>query len=129
MSPVQLNLSNEPPCSRARVVALVQRLTSDAHNETGSARAYAQALLADLGLPMPADPEKREPAKPADPFVSAPRPARASIDFEAAAAPQFVARYDGTCSTEYGCGGTIEAGTMIRSDGDGGYLCEDCAND
>lgn len=83
MSPVQLNLSNEPPCSRARVVAVVQRLTSDAHNETGSLRReYARALLADLGLPMPDDPERREPSVAPhehpihqldpDPFASAP---------------------------------------------------------
>lgn len=36
---------------------LIDRLTADAHNETGSIREYARSLLADLGVPAPADPE------------------------------------------------------------------------
>jgi hypothetical protein len=36
---------------------LIDRLTADAHNETGSVQAYALDLLADLGIPAPADPE------------------------------------------------------------------------
>lgn len=36
---------------------VVDRLTADAHNETGSVREYARSLLADLGVPAPAEPE------------------------------------------------------------------------
>jgi hypothetical protein len=38
--------------------------------------------------------------------------------------PWFLARYDGTCSE--GC--LIVASDRIRSDGEGGWLCEDCGN-
>jgi hypothetical protein len=41
------------------VYKLIDRLTADAHNETGSVREYARSLLADLGQPVPADPEAR----------------------------------------------------------------------
>jgi predicted nucleic acid-binding Zn ribbon protein len=37
--------------------------------------------------------------------------------------PWFFARYDGKCSD---CGEQFESGQKIRSDGDGGWLCEDC---
>jgi hypothetical protein len=36
---------------------VIDRLTTDAHNETGSVREYARSLLVDLGVPVPADPE------------------------------------------------------------------------
>ena len=39
--------------------------------------------------------------------------------------PWFPARYDGRCS---GCGEPFEPGEKIRSDGDGGWLCEDCGD-
>ena len=35
----------------------------------------------------------------------------------------FPARYDGDCDA---CGYPFDAGDMIRSDGEGGWLCEDC---
>ena len=38
-------------------------------------------------------------------------------------ARSFPARYDGECD---GCGAEFEAGDEIRSDGEGGWLCEDC---
>jgi hypothetical protein len=38
---------------------LIKRLTADAHNETGSVRAYARSLLMNLGQPVPPDPEFR----------------------------------------------------------------------
>ena len=37
--------------------------------------------------------------------------------------PWFTAHFDSECD---GCGGLIEAGDDIRSDGAGGYLCGDC---
>jgi hypothetical protein len=40
---------------------LIARLTDDAHNETGSVREYARSLLADLGHPLPPDPERGTP--------------------------------------------------------------------
>lgn len=40
--------------------------------------------------------------------------------------PWFTASYPGDCDE---CGGEFEAGDMIRADGDGGYLCEDCGED
>lgn len=39
------------------VYKLIDRLTVDAHSETGSVREYARSLLADLGQPVPPDPE------------------------------------------------------------------------
>ena len=38
--------------------------------------------------------------------------------------PWFPARYDGRCAGE--CGEEIVAGDMIRADGDGHWLCDDC---
>lgn len=37
--------------------------------------------------------------------------------------PWFGARFPGECD---GCGGAIEEGDQIRSDGEGGWLCSDC---
>jgi len=37
--------------------------------------------------------------------------------------PWFRSRYDGKCSD---CGELFSAGQKIRSDGDDGWLCEDC---
>lgn len=40
-----------------KISKVIDRLITDAHNETGSVREYARSLLADLGMPVPADPE------------------------------------------------------------------------
>jgi hypothetical protein len=40
--------------------------------------------------------------------------------------PWFEARYDGDCSW---CGEPIDEGDPIRSDGEGGWLCESCGED
>jgi DNA-directed RNA polymerase subunit RPC12/RpoP len=39
--------------------------------------------------------------------------------------PWFFSRYDGKCSA---CGEQFDAGQKIRSDGDSGWLCEDCGD-
>jgi hypothetical protein len=39
--------------------------------------------------------------------------------------PWFVAQFPGTCGT---CSERIKPGEMIRADGDGAYLCEDCGD-
>jgi hypothetical protein len=39
----------------------------------------------------------------------------------------FEAGHDSDCDGE--CGGEIEAGDMIRSDGEGGWLCTSCGAD
>lgn len=40
--------------------------------------------------------------------------------------PWFTARYDGKCDGP--CGQEFEAGDTIRSDGEGGWLCQDCGS-
>ena len=40
--------------------------------------------------------------------------------------PWFAAAYHGACSD---CGEDISPDDVIRADGDGGYLCEDCGQD
>jgi hypothetical protein len=60
--------------------------------------------------------------------VCSPRPAAPGPERPVRYGPWFTARFDGVCSGP--CGGDITAGTdRIRSDGDGGWLCEDCGAD
>lgn len=40
--------------------------------------------------------------------------------------PWFEARYEGECA---GCWCILDPGDLIRADGSGGYLCEDCGED
>ena len=40
--------------------------------------------------------------------------------------PWFAATYDGECD---GCGADTAAGDRIRSDGEGGWLCDDCGGE
>ena len=40
--------------------------------------------------------------------------------------PWFTAQYEGECAD---CGEPFEAGTMIRADGEGGYLAEACGSE
>ena len=52
--------------------------------------------------------------------------ARAARDDRAERGPWFTAAYPGVCA---GCGEEFEAGTLIRADGDGGYLSEACGEE
>jgi len=47
-------------------------------------------------------------------------PPRSSVRY----GPWFTARFDSECGGP--CGGEIEEGDQCRSDGEGGWLCEDC---
>lgn len=40
--------------------------------------------------------------------------------------PWFTAGFDSDCDE---CGGPIDEGDRIRSDGEGGWLCEECGDD
>jgi hypothetical protein len=49
--------------------------------------------------------------------------ARAAQEARGARGPWFTAAYPGTCA---GCSEEFGPGTLIRADGDGGYLAEAC---
>lgn len=47
-------------------------------------------------------------------------------DWNSGYGPWVDAAFDGECD---GCDAPIEVGDRIRSDGEGGWLCEDCGGD
>lgn len=52
-----------------------------------------------------------------DPFITT-----SDLELFAPPPPAFVASYQGDCD----CGQPIEEGDLIRSDGAGGYICQEC---
>lgn len=77
---------------------------------TGSGVAEERCEISDLPREMcgHCHPERSEPGTPNP----------------AGYGPWVAAKFDGECSGP--CGGLIEAGDQIRSDGEGGWLCEVC---